>query len=105
MKALIFLVAGIARHHHQQLGEGAVRAPELLAVQDVGIALRRALGGGGEAGRVGADRRLGQGEGRDRPCRAARQIALLLLRGAEVLERLGEPDRLMRREKRGDVPS
>ena len=34
-KALIFFVFGSTRHHHQQLGDGAVGAPELLAVEDV----------------------------------------------------------------------
>ena len=43
-KALIFLLFGIARHHHQQLGERAVGAPQLLAVEDVGVAVGRELG-------------------------------------------------------------
>ena len=88
------------RHHHEQLRDGAVRAPQLLAVQDVGAAVGGRHGGRGHAGGVRADVVLGQGEGRDCALGQPRQVALLLLFGAEELERLRHADRLMRREQR-----
>jgi len=91
----------IARHHHQQLGEGPVGAPELLAVEHEMIVA--ALGGGGEARGVRADSGLGQREGGDGARRAARQVLGLLLDGAEELERLRHPDRLVRGQHRSEV--
>ena len=49
--------------------------------------------------------RLGEREGGDRAFRAARQVLLLLLRGAEELERLRHADRLVRGQERADVAS
>ncbi|HEY6354711.1 MAG TPA: hypothetical protein VIY30_09500, partial [Burkholderiaceae bacterium] len=49
---------GVARHDHQQLRDGAVGAPQFEAVEDVGVALGGLLGGGHQAGRVGAHLRL-----------------------------------------------
>jgi hypothetical protein len=97
------LRAGVSRHHDQQLGDRAVGAPELLAVEDVGIPLRRQLGRGGQLGRVGADAVFRQREGGDRPRGASRQESLLLIVGSENLDRLGHADGLVRREQGRDV--
>ena len=92
---------GVARHHDEELGERAVGAPELLAVQQKHVAVTHRRRG--EARRIGADVRLGEGKGGDRTRRAAWQIFLFLLRGAEELQRLRHPDRLVRGEERADV--
>ena len=47
---------------------------------------------------------LRQREGRDGARGAAGEVLLLLLRGAEELERLGDADRLVRGEERTEVP-
>ena len=52
------------RHHHQQLGDGAVGAPQLLAVQDPGLPVLARHRGRLHRRRVRADVRLGQGERR-----------------------------------------
>ena len=98
-----FLRARVHRHHHQQLGQGAVGAPQLGAVQHVGGAVRGLLGGGGDARGIGSDLGLGEGKGGDLPRRAPRQVLLLLLLGAEVLQRVGHADRLVRGQQRDDV--
>src|SRR5581483_10152087 len=69
-EAADLLGRGVARHDDEQLRERPVRAPELLAVQHPEVAA--ALGGGGEARRIGADVRLGERERRDRARGAAR---------------------------------
>src|SRR5213592_4717111 len=51
-----------ARDHHEQLRLGAVGAPQLLAVQNPRLAVRRRDGRRLHRGRVGADARLRQGE-------------------------------------------
>jgi hypothetical protein len=91
----------IAGHHHEQLGERAVRTPQLLAVEHIGLAVPH--GGRGQARRVGANVRLGEREGRDRARRAAGQVLLLLLERAKELERLGHADRLMGGQQREHV--
>ena len=93
---------GIAGHHHQQLGDGAVGAPELLAVEEV-VPLRRPLGAGHQPRRIGADLRLGEREGRDVARGAARQVLLLQRVRAEQLERLRDADRLVSGEQRREV--
>src|SRR5207247_8399929 len=51
---------------------------------------------------VGADVRLGQGEGGDRALREAREVSLLLLLGPEELQRLGDADGLVGGQQGGD---
>jgi hypothetical protein len=51
----------------------------------------------------GADARLRERERRDRTPRAPGKVAQLLLIGSEQLQRLRQPDRLMRREERSHV--
>ena len=65
------LVPGVASHDHEELGEGAVGAPELLAVEDV-VPFRRPLGGGhrGAPGRSRPAPRSGRRR-RSRPGRSA----------------------------------
>ena len=56
MKARDLLRLRVARHHHEQLGDRAVGAPELLAVEDVVLAvLRTASPCVLMLGRIGAD--------------------------------------------------
>ena len=90
-------------HHDQQLGDGAVGAPELLAVQDVVRAVLGERRRRGEARGVGPDTVFGQRERRDRSPREARQVALLLLRRSEQLERRRDPDRLGGGEQGGEI--
>jgi len=93
----------MARHHDQELGDGAIRAPELLSVDDVGRPVRCPLRGRREPCRVGADVFLGESEGRDRPRRQPREVSPLLIGGPEQLQRLRNADRLVSRQQRGDV--
>ena len=86
-------------HDHDDLGHRPVRAPELLAVEDV-VSVLRALDGRGQAGRVGADIVLGEGERGDRARCQPRQILLLLFLRAEELQWLRNADGLMSREER-----
>ncbi len=88
--------AGVARHDDDDLGARAVRRPQLLAVQDPVRAVLGELGGGGHVRRVGADVLLGQREGGERPPREPGQVALLLLLGAELQQRPGHADALVR---------
>ena len=92
-----------ARHDHHQLGDGAVGAPELLAVQDVVLAVGRKRRGRAERGGIGADLILGQREGGHGTLGQTRQILLLLRRRAEQLERRGNADGLRRGEQGGEV--
>ena len=63
-----------------------VRDEDLGAVEDVAVAVFS--GGGGHGGRVGAGYRLGEAiTAQDFPGRQARQVLLLLLLGAEVVQR------------------
>ncbi len=89
-----------ARHHDKEVGDHAVGRPQLDAVEDVVVAVR--YGGGGQPGRVGAHVGLGEQEGADVGAGAARQEPLLLLGGAEQLERLRYADRLMGGEQHAD---
>ena len=66
------LRVGVPRHDDEELGDRAVRAPELLAVEDV-VAVRRPRRGRREVGRIRADLRLGQRERRDRAAREPRE--------------------------------
>jgi len=43
-EAADLLRLGVARHHDEQLGQRAVRAPELLAVQNEGVAMQLGRG-------------------------------------------------------------
>ena len=99
-----FLRARVHGHHHQEPGQGAVGAPQLRAVQHVGGPVRGFLGGGGDARGVGAHLRLGQGKGGDLTGGASGQVLLLLLLGAEMLERVGHPDRLVGGQQGHEVP-
>jgi hypothetical protein len=102
--SLPFLILGRRlRHHHQQLGQGAVGAPQLLAVEDVGGAVLAERGRGGERRRVRPHPRLGEREGGDGALRQPRQVLLLLLRRAEHLHRLRHADRLVGGEEGGEV--
>ena len=92
-----------ARHDHQQLRDGAVGAPELLAVQDVVQPVLGERRGGLEARRVGADLILRQRKGGHGALREPGQVPLLLLGGAEQLERRRHADGLRGREQRGQV--
>ena len=102
-KALIFFDPGMDGHHHQQLGDGAVGAPELLAVEDVG--LPSGVSSAVVSIRAGSEPTcgLGEGEGGDLAGGAARQVLLLQRVAAEELERLGDADRLVRREQGREV--
>ena len=55
MKAVIFFGPG-ARHDDEQLGDGAVGAPELLAVEDVVLPSSVSVGGGAHGRRVASRR-------------------------------------------------
>jgi hypothetical protein len=94
---------GIDGHHDQQLRDGAVRAPELGPVEDVGAAVRALLGRGREPGGIRPDVRLREGERGDLAARAAGEVLLLELRAAEELEGLGHADGLVRGEEGHDV--
>jgi hypothetical protein len=90
-------------HHDDEFRLEAVRAPQLLAVEDPAAAV-----GGRNRARlhlrgIGSDARLGERERGDRAFREARQIFLFLFFGAEELQRLGDADRLVRREPRDGV--
>ena len=98
--ALVALGLGHPGHHDEEVGDDAVGGPQLDAVEDVVVAVRD--GGGGEAGGVGADVRLGQQERGDVGTGKARQERVLLLLRAEDLQRLRYADRLVRGEQRAD---
>src|SRR5712691_9107575 len=91
---------GGPRHDDQQLGDGPVRAPQLLAVQyprlPVLARYRRRLHRRG----IGADVRLGQRERRHGAPGEPRQILFLLGFAPEHLERLRHADGLVCREQR-----
>ena len=94
---------GVARHHDVEFGQGAVRAPQLLAVEGEGGPVFRALGGGRESGGVRTHIVLGEREGADGSLGEAGEVRLLLRLGAEHLERLPHADRLMSGEEGDDV--
>ena len=92
MKALIpSAPAGVAgpRHHHDVVGDDAIAAPLLAAVEDVAVAvLPRA---GVDRGDVGAGLRLGYRDRRDDAALGDdRQVFGALLLGAEVKQRHDE---------------
>ena len=90
MKALIFL-AFVAGHHHQQLGDGAVGAPELLAIEDV---VRRRASASAvvlHRGRIGADLGSVRAKAEIAPLAQPRQVLLLLLRVPNSLSGCGTP--------------
>ena len=101
MKQLIFFVFGSRAMTTSSSASVPFVHQSFSPFEHEGVAV--ALGGRREARRVGADVRLGEREGRDRTGRAARQVLLLLLGGAEELQRLRHADRLVRREQRADV--
>ena len=86
-------------HHHHQLGDDAVGGPELHSVEDVLLAVVAEPGRGAHPGGVGADVGLGEQEGRDRTAGAPGEVLLLLLVGAEHLDRLGHADGVVRRDR------
>lgn len=98
--ALVTLGLRDARHDDEQIGDDSVGRPELHPVEDVVVAVRD--GARGEPRRVGADVRLGEEEGRDVGAGTARQEDVLLLLGAEELQRLRYADRLVRRQQGAD---
>jgi hypothetical protein len=81
----------VARHDDEQLGDRAVRAPELLAVDDVRVPLGGQLRGRRELRRVGPDAHLGERERRDRARGAPREEALLLVGVPKILTGCGTP--------------
>lgn len=88
------LGGGDPGHDHEQVGHDAVGRPELHTVQDVVapvVGHRR----GGETGRVGSDVGFGEQEGGDVGPREAGQEGVLLLLGAEHLQRLRYADGLV----------
>ena len=89
------------RHHHEQLGPGPVRRPQLFAVQDIVLTVFREFGEGGHVCRIGPDHRLGEGECRQLTAGGARQILALLLLGAEEHQGRRDADGLVRREESG----
>lgn len=91
---------GDAGHDDEEVGDDAVGGPELHAVEDVRVPVR--YGGGGEARRVGADVGLGEQEGGDVGTGQSGQEGVLLLLGAEDLQRLRYADRLVRGEQGAD---
>lgn len=98
--ALVPIGLRYACHDHEQIGDDAVRGPQLHAVQDVVVTVR--YGRHRHARRVGADVRLGEQERADVRAGTARQELVLLLLGAELLQRLRYADRLMGGEQRAD---
>ncbi len=98
--ALVALGRRHPGHDDEQVGDDAVGGPQLHAVQQVVVAVGH--GGGGQPRRVGADVRLGEQEGADVGTGAARQEGVLLLLGAEHLQRLRYADRLVGREQGAD---
>ncbi|MGX1367066.1 hypothetical protein RKD19_002425 [Streptomyces canus] len=98
--ALVALGLRDAGHDDEEVGHHAVGGPQLHSVEDVVVPV--GYGGGGEAGRVGADVRFGEEEGADVGAGAPGQELLLLLLGAEQLERLGYADRLVGGEQYAD---
>jgi hypothetical protein len=98
--ALVALGLRYPCHDDEEVGDHAVGRPQLDPVEDVVVPVR--YRGGGQARRVGADIGLGQQEGADVGAGAARQELLLLLGGAEQLERLRYADRLMGGEQDAD---
>jgi len=92
----------VPRHDDEEVGDRAVGAPELLAVENV-VAFRRAGDGRREVGRIRADLRLGQGERRHGARREAGKVLLLLLLRPEELQRLRDADGLVRRQQRDEV--
>ena len=90
-----------ARHHHEQLGARAIRAPQLLAVEDELRATWRQLGVGLHVRRIGPRVHLRERECADRALGEPRKKLLLLFSGSEQLERLRQPNGLMGREERG----
>ena len=90
------------RHHDEQVGHRAVGGPQLHAVEPVVRRPRSASAVVRQPGRVGADVGLGEQERGDLAGGQPRQEPLLLLVGAEQLQRLRHADRLVRRQQRAD---
>ena len=57
---------GVRCHHYDYLGEGTVRAPELLTIENIGIAFGSEGRGGAQSRWVGAHVLLGERESRYR---------------------------------------
>ena len=83
-------------HHDQEFGDRAIRGPQLVAVEDVVRAVFAQFGRGAQTRRVGPDVLLRQGEGGNGPGGQTRKIGALLLLRPEHLQRLGNPDGLVR---------
>lgn len=102
---LFFLAAvlherGRLRHHHQDVGDHAVGAPKLGAVDGVMFSVGRWGGRGRHASRVRAHLGLGQRERRNRALGETGQVFAFLLLGAEKQKRLRHANALVRGEKR-----
>ena len=94
---------GGLRHHDDQAGLGAVCAPELVAIENVMLAIGIQFCRRGHAGRIAADVRFSECECRNLAHGAAGQIFLLLLLGSEENQWLRRADGLMGGEQRGEV--
>ena len=93
--ALSTVLRGCASHDNIEVGQRAVGAPELLAVDDPGaVCLLHGLGN--HAGRVGSCTRLGESECRELTLCNSRKPLLLLFFSAKEFQRLRDTDRLMR---------
>ncbi len=89
-----------SRHHDEQFGARAVRAPQLLAVEDEILAVGRQLGVRVHVRRVGTGVHFREGERADRALGEPRKILRLLRVVAEQFERLRQSYGLMGRQKR-----
>ena len=85
----------VAGHHHVEIGNGSVGAPELFAAQNV-VAFGRACERGHQVCGVASHFVFGQRERTDGAFRDAWQVFGLLLRSAEKFEGLRHTDALVR---------
>ncbi|CAB4956091.1 unannotated protein [freshwater metagenome] len=104
--AAVTLALRDLRHDHDDVGDRAVRRPELAARDAVARAVLGRDGRAGDARRVGADVGLRQEEGGDVVLGDLREPLLLLLLRAGDHQRLGDADGLVRGEEgaEGAVP-
>ena len=93
---------GHLRHDDDDVGDRAVRRPQLQPVERVAVAVLGRHGGRAEPRGIRADVGLGQQERRDVVLASRAGATALLLLGAEQHQRLGDADRLVRREQRGE---
>jgi hypothetical protein len=96
------LALGHLGHDDHDVGDRAVGGPQLAAVEAVAAAVLGRRRRGAETRRVRADVGLGQQERGDVGARDLRQPLALLGLGAEQQQRLGDADRLVRRQQRAE---